>query len=165
MGDFVNLLDELARTESFNKVVRLPAGQQNDGTAQEYVLRFFAFLENYTSFDHSVKDFLNDYCAKASEDPQINKRRKLFHKVFEYLAAVFPNGLTSRKRTTAVNLYEGVAVGAALALLQNPRVQMPTSLDWVNSDALRKVTTGATNNRSYVSGRIERSRDHFLAGK
>ncbi|WP_138945729.1 DUF262 domain-containing protein [Plantibacter sp. M259] len=165
MGEFVNLLDELAGSPSFNTVVKLPVGQQRDGTAQEYVLRFFAFLERYGSFDHSVKDFLNDFCADAADTPRITDRRKTFHATFDYLAAAFPGGLTSRKRTTAVNLYEGVTVGAALALITNPALAAPVSLDWVTGDQIRKVTTGATNNRSRVSGRIEQSRDHFLAGK
>lgn len=165
MGEFVNLLDELAKSDSFRSVVKLPVGQQRDGTAQEYVLRFFAFLERYRSFDHSVKDFLNDFCADAAADPQLDERRKTFSATFEYLASAFPHGLKSRKSTTAVNLYEGVAVGAALALQQKPDLSAPVNFDWVTSDGIKKVTTGATNNRSSVSGRIELSRDHFLAGK
>lgn len=165
MGDFVNLLDELANTESFRTVVKLPVGQQRDGTAQEYVLRFFAFLERYTAFDHSVKDFLNDFCAEATDAPHLDQRRRVFTKTFDYLAAAFPEGLKSRKSTTAVNLFEGVAVGAALALQQDATLNTPASLDWVTSDAIKKVTTGATNDRSRVRGRVELSRDHFLAGK
>lgn len=165
MGAFVNLLDELSKTPEFSTVVRLPAGKQKDGTAQEYVLRFFAFLERYDEFDHSVKDFLNDFCADASDTPQIDVRRKVFTDTFQYLAVAFPNGLRSRMGTTPVNLFEGISVGAAQALRQEPSLAQPSKLDWVKSDALRKVTTGATNNRASVRGRIELSRDHFIAGK
>ncbi|MFJ4254548.1 DUF262 domain-containing protein [Microbacterium sp. NPDC090003] len=165
MGDFVDLLDELAKSENFRTVVKLPVGQQRDGTAQEYVLRFFAFLENYKSFDHSVKDFLNDFCSMAADNPEVDKRRKTFNQTFSYLASAFPDGLKSRKSTTAVNLYEGVAVGAALALQENAQLNAPSDVTWVTSDEIKKVTTGATNNKSSVSGRVEISRDHFILGK
>lgn len=164
MGDFINLLVELSETDAFNTVVQLAKGNQKDGTAQEYVLRFFAFHDRYKQFDHSVKDFLNDYCEYGANHPRLKARRTLFNETFEYLAEVFPEGLKSRKGTTPVNLYEGVAVGAALALDRDPDLEYPTSLAWVSSDNMRRVTTGATNNRSRVTGRIELSRDHFLAG-
>lgn len=164
MGDFINLLVELSEMDDFKTVVRLAKGNQKDGTAQEYALRFFAFHDRYKKFDHSVKDFLNEYCEYGANHPRLTARRKLFKETFEYLAAVFPDGLKSRKGTTPVNLYEGVAVGAALALDEDPDLDYPTSVAWVSSPEMRRVTTGATNNRSRVTGRIELSRDHFLAG-
>lgn len=165
MGDFVDLLSELASLDSFKTVVTLPRAQQRDGSAQEYVLRFFAFLESYQTFEHSVKDFLNDFCASASEDPHLDERRSRFTATFDYLARVFPGGLKSRKGATPVNLFEGIAVGAALAIEANPDLMLPVSLDWVASDEMKSLTTGATNSRPRVAGRIEVARDHFLAGK
>ncbi len=164
MGEFVNLLSHLAKDANFRTVVRLPKTNMQDGTAEEYVLRFFAFHDRYKQFDHSVKDFLNDYCEANSRTAKAETRVALFSQTFRYLAAAFPEGLKSRKGTTAVNLYEGISVGAALALKQNPQLDVPNSLDWVRSDAMRAVTTGATNNRSRVTGRIELCRDHFLSG-
>jgi hypothetical protein len=165
MGEFINLLVELSEDANFKKVVHLQRSNMKDGTAQEYVLRFFAFHDRYRQFDHSVKDFLNEYCEVGAEKPEAKARRKLFEETFQYLAAAFPQGLKSRKGTTPVNLFEGVAVGAALALAKKPGLPKPNSLDWVTSEEIKKVTTGATNNRSRVVGRIELSRDHFLAGK
>ena len=164
MGEFIDLLVELAEYESFKTVVHLPKSKQKDGTAQEYVLRFFAFYDRYTEFDHSVKDFLNDYCEASAHQTSLKPRRKLFKETFEYLADVFPDGLKSRKGTTPVNLFEGIAVGAAHALTVDPDLEYPTSLAWLTSQAMRRATTGATNDRSRVTGRIELSRDHLLAG-
>lgn len=164
MGEFVDLLTELADTDDFRRVVVLPRGRQLDGTAQDYVLRFFAFHDEYGEFDHSVKDFLNSYCARAAAKPDLDSRRELFESTFSYLARAFPSGLKSRKGTTPVNLFEGVSVGAALALDERPRLVAPKSLNWVASEELKAFTTGATNNRSRVSGRIEYCRDRFLAG-
>jgi hypothetical protein len=116
MGEFIDLLSELSELDDFKRVVVLPRGSQRDGTAQDYVLRFFAFFERYSSFSHSVKDFLNDFCADAAKNPRIADRRDLFKRTFSVLAGTFPEGLKSRKGATPVNLYEAIAAGAALAL-------------------------------------------------
>ncbi len=164
MGEFIDLLEELSEFDTFKQVVILPKAQQNDASAQEYVLRFFAFLDRYQDFDHSVKDFLNDYCEDGAASPKVDQRRKIFEETFDFLARCFPNGLKTRKGTTPVNLFEGISVGARLALVENAKTRVPSDLSWVHSEEMKAVTTGATNNRSRVTGRIERSRDHFLAG-
>lgn len=167
MGEFIDLLTELARTESFRHVVRFPKARENDGTPQDFVLRFFAFHDRYKSFDHSVNDFLNAYCRDAVTDPRIAERRLLFNKTFSFLAQAFPAGGIRRRpqTTTPVNLYEGVAVGAALALAEKPDLKAPANADWVDSPRLREFTTGATNDRRRVAGRIEYCRDRFLTAK
>ncbi|MFJ7019488.1 DUF262 domain-containing protein [Streptomyces sp. NPDC101117] len=160
-GEFVDLLGRLAQDGNFNTVVKLPAGRQKDGTREDYVLRFFAFLDRYQKFDHSVKDFLDDFIADAHKAPKISTREAVFNNTFSYLASCFPNGLKSRKGQTPVNLFEAVSVGAALALRENPKIKVP-NMDWVFSDELRPLVTGATNSRPRVRGRIEFAKDKFL---
>ncbi|MDT0164983.1 DUF262 domain-containing protein [Actinotalea sp. AC32] len=162
MGEFIDLLTELGATATFRTLVKLSEGNMQNGTAQEFVLRFFAYKDRYRDFDHSVKDFLNDYCEDAAADPQVATRRELFERTFEFLARAFPHGLKSRKGTTPVNLYEGVAVGAALAMEQEPNLSVPRDISWVHSDEMKKLSTGATNTKSRVTGRIEFARDMFL---
>ena len=41
----MNLLDELAHTQEFRRVVVLAESRWKDGTPEDFVLRFFAFLE------------------------------------------------------------------------------------------------------------------------
>src|SRR5947209_5608704 len=62
-GKFNDFLKTLAIDEDFKKVVKLTSTEEADGTREEYVLRFFAFLNNYQDFDHSVVEFLNKYMA------------------------------------------------------------------------------------------------------
>ncbi len=164
MGEFVDLLSELAATNAFRTVVSLPKPRMLDGTPQDFVLRFFAFLERYTSFEHSVKDFLNDFCRDAAANPELEERRRKFSITFSFLADAFPSGLKTRSGVTPVNLYEGVCVGAALAIEINPHLPIPSNTDWVNSPTLKSFTTVGTNDRSRVIGRIEYCRDHFLTG-
>ena len=162
MGPFIDLLTTLSESATFKRVVKLSAAQEIDGTAEEYVLRFFAFKDRYQEFDHSVKEFLNEYCASVStHEVDLNKIED-FHRTFNFLAQVFPLGLRSSKRITPVNLFEGVAVGAFLALEQNPLLIPHQNPEWINSEEIKRVTTGATNDRKKVAQRIEISRDNFL---
>lgn len=85
-----------------------------------------------------------------------------FNRTFDYLSKVFPNGLRSRRNVTGVNLFEGVAVGASLALESEPNLRIPSSIDWVLDQEMIKMTTGATNDKRRVKGRINLGRKHFL---
>jgi hypothetical protein len=161
-GDFIDLLGKLASTIDFKTVVVLPKSKWIDGTPEDFVLRFFAFKERYQTFDHSVKEFLTSFVSDAAARPLVVERRAQFERTFSFLALRFPDGLKTRKGQTPVNLFEGVAVGAALAL-EEVAGQLPsTDLSWVHSEEMRRLTTGATNSRKRVVGRIERSRDGFL---
>jgi hypothetical protein len=161
-GEFIDLLGALAHSESFRTVVVLPASRWKDGTPEDFVLRFFAFYDRYREFQHSVTDFLNSYAMAAHADAQIEYRRALFERTFQYLARCFPAGLRTRKGETPVNLFEAISVGAALALYEDANLAPPADLSWTSSEELRRLTTGATNSRSRVSGRIEFCRDQFL---
>lgn len=161
-GPFMDLLSSLSQDEKFRTVIHLPQSSWKDGTPEDYLLRFFAFLDRYETFDHSVKDFLNAFTEDAVKDPRISERKSIFHDTFCYLADAFPDGIKTRKGMTPVNLFEGIAVGAALALRERPSLSVPQTSDWIQSDKLRRLTTGATNSRTRVTGRIEYSRDRFL---
>ena len=163
-GDFIDLLGRLASTQEFQTVVNIPEAKQKDGTPEEFVLRFFAFLDGYQDFDHSVKDFLNDYAADQAENPgDLCLKEAEFLKVFQYLHTIFPKGIRRNSRsTTPVNLFEGIAVGAALALRKKSDLPVAPHPAWVSDAELTATTTGATNSKSQVSGRIELSRDRFL---
>lgn len=163
-GPFNEFLEELAReTTEFRAVVRLSEGQESDGTREEYVLRFFAFLDRYAKFDHSVVDFLNRYMRDASRHFDYSSNQNLFRRTFRELARAFPGGIARReKNRTPANLYEGVAVGAGLVLKAQPRLCIDKATEWIRSPELRRLTTGATNSRRMVVGRIEYCRDRFL---
>jgi hypothetical protein len=165
-GPFSDKLDELRQTDDFKAVVKLTEKQRADGTAEECVLRYFAFLDRYKTFDHSVRDFLNGYMKdESSIKPfRFGDKEREFRFVFHELAQIFPAGIMRphRKGNTPLNLYEGVSVGAALALRQNTALDATDLNTWMGSDKLRSYTIGATNNRDSVRGRIEFCRDRFL---
>ena len=163
-GKFADKLDELAKTDDFQKVVKLSKGNRNDGTLEECVLRYFAYLDRYNKFEHSVEEFLTDYMKDASNRFDYITKEKEFRTVFQKLAQTFSEGIRrpGRKGLTPLNLYEAIAVGASLALKERSQLVTTDISTWMNSDELRRFTTGATNSLRAVKGRIEFCRDRFL---
>jgi hypothetical protein len=163
-GGFSTFLEDRAKDQNFNKVVRLNDKQRDDGTREECVLRFFAFLYRYKQFVHSVKEFLNDYMRDATKSFDQGKNQRIFEDTFLQLAVVLPDGIRrpNKKGPTPLNLFEGVAVGAALAIQKRGQLHRNGIADWIGSEELRKYTMAATNSPTSVKGRIEFYRDRFL---
>lgn len=153
-GGFNDFLEKLATYPAFRQVVHLRRAAEGDGSREEYVLRFFAFLNSYSAFEHSVVDFLNDYMESASHLFDYEQGELIFRRTFKELSLIFPDGIRKRQRLTPVNLFEGVAVGAAITLAKRHKLASK-NLDWVASDEFKALTTGATNTPKMVTGRIE----------
>ncbi|HTT99369.1 MAG TPA: DUF262 domain-containing protein [Rhizomicrobium sp.] len=165
-GGFADLLDELSETKQFTTVVKLPSNQKKDGTAEECVLRFFAFLDRWKQFEGDVTGFLNQYQKDASQSSpaELSKLKGTFLSVFDELSKAFPKGITRTptRSITPLNLFEGVAVGAALALKKEGSINTDGLATWMSSEELRKFSTVGTNHKRNVRGRIEFCRDRFL---
>ncbi len=155
-GKLNDQIKKLSKQENFSSSIRLKDTDQNNGTSEELVLRFFAYLECYQEFDHSVKDFLNDYMRHRAAKPLKHTSVVLFNQTFDIIRGALPNGIIRGNRAvTPINLFEAVAVGCAVAIKagKTPSPQKIKSV--INSSGLRALTTGATNSRSRVAGRIE----------
>ncbi len=163
-GTFADQLETWAKEPNFLRAVKLTPLQQRDATAEECVLRFFAFRDRYKQFDHNVTEFLNKYMESSSKQFDYREGEAAFSATFREIARIFPNGIRrpGGKNTTPLNLFEGIAVGAALALQKISKLKSDGLDSWMRSTELRKFTTGATNDRSAVWGRIEFCRDRFL---
>lgn len=160
-GQFNDFIKKMSENEAFHHAVKLTKSMENDGTREEFVLRFFAFLNNYENFEHSVVDFLNNYMKESIKNFDYQENEKIFIRTFSQLSTL-PRGIVRNRSTTPVNLFEGIAVGAALALQNQDNLNMNNITDWMNSEDLKKSTTGATNSKLKVKERIESSRDIFL---
>lgn len=160
-GKFNDFIKELATNEDFKRVVRLPKAKEQDGTREEMVLRFFAYLNNYEQFEHSVVDFLNGYMKSASRKFDYERNETIFKKVFYSLHKVLPKGITRGRSTTPFNLYEAIVVGAALALEKKDKIYTEGIETWMVSTELKDLTSGATNSRTKVQQRIEYCKNKF----
>lgn len=154
-GRFNDFIKELSGDENYIHCVHLSHTQEIDGTREELVLRFFAYLYDLDSFDHSVKEFLNEYMRKANRDFNYLKNEKLFKDIFSILNNALPNGITKGRKNTPLNLFEAVAVGAARAYLKNKTINTKGIEQWLTDEELIKNITGATNSKPRVIGRID----------
>ena len=163
-GRLNDQIKELSKNIEFNDVVNLKLADQNNGTKEEFVLRFFAFFDNYTIFDHSVKDFLNDY-MKVNQGKKIPDHKiRIFKETFKFIKKSMPSGINrGGRKVTPVNLYEAVAVGTALALTQNKSLPTDVLTDAVENSRLKRFITAATNSNRMVVGRIDFIKDRLLS--
>jgi len=159
-GKFNDSLKKMSKLDEFKVVVRLKESDSKNGTAEEYVLRYLAYLYNYENFEKSVKGFLNDYMKSNSEKALAAKKLTLFKNVLSKLAAAFPGGLSrGQSSITPANLFEAISVGTALAIEEGVVIDIAKLQSLVSDSELKKITTAGTNNKKMVTGRIHYVRD------
>lgn len=168
-SDFLRFIRECSENDVFKELAPLSEAAEKRRERQEFVLRFFAYLENYQNFDRKVVDFLNEYLEEVqkqvADDADLQARMKReWEGMLSFVKRTFPNGFSKKKgyvRTPRIR-YEAIAVGSALALREKPRLK-PRSVDWLDSEEFKDLTTSdASNSRPKVVKRIEYVRDHLL---
>ncbi|NDV57239.1 DUF262 domain-containing protein [Bacteroides sp. 519] len=138
------------------------------GDKEELITRFFAYTEKYTEFEHSVKEFLNDYIKEKGDtfnDAEKAEKTKIIKDTLAFITLYFPNGFrrTATSKSIPKVRFESIAVGTSLALKENPSLANP-DLRWLESkEYLNWVTSGSSNNKSKLIGRIEFVRDCLLS--
>ncbi len=162
-GPFNADIKRLALVKDFKQSIKLKPGDLNNGTPEEFVLRFFAFIDKYKDFDHSVKGFLNAYMKDLAHKNLSSSGESLFEKTFALITKELPSGIIRGNRSvTPVNLFESIAVGTALAIKSGKAVRSKRLSALLNDPELRKFTTGATNSKKAVTGRIEFVRNELV---
>ncbi len=155
-GPFNDDLRECSEDSNFLSSIKLKPSDENNGTKEELVLRFFAYMNNYKVFDHSVKDFLNDYMKSRQTTSLTPEEKSTFKKTFSFLAKELPSGIIRGNRSiTPINLFEAVSVGVGLCYRKRKIPKVGRIHVAVNSEELRTLTTGATNSKRRVQERIE----------
>lgn len=165
-GPFVNLLEELAKDPKFRKLCPFSEALVRKREPEEFVLRFFAYLNNYQNFDRQVNVFLNEYLEQHNH-AEIDKdgMRSEFHKMLDFIEKYFPNGFSKSKghvKTPRIR-FEAISVGVALALREKPDLET-NSIKWLESAEFKEYTTSdASNSKPKVIKRIEYVRDQLLS--
>lgn len=163
---YTQVIRKCSLNDDFRNLAPLSPSKEKRDERLEFTLRFFAYLDNYQNFDHSVRDFLNEYMQSHGE-PDVNKQHEMiaeFEKVIQFVKSNFPTGFkkTATAKSTPRVRFESLAVGAALALRANPTLEVK-DLDWLTSDEFKVLTTSdGANSRSKVIERIEYVRDSLL---
>lgn len=173
-GEFLSFIRDLAAKDSPFEILA-PVSKQKSKRAEhaEYVLRFFAYRENYLGFEHKVRDFLNDYLDVTSASFDEAKKAQLNTYFFEMLAFVvkhFPNGFRKSQGAKSVSRirFEATAVGVSLALAENPDLINAEFIDtsWAYEDPfVSMIRSDASNSRVKVKARIEYVKNKLLGIK
>lgn len=164
-GPFVDLIEELGKDPKFIKLCPISEALVKKREPEEFVLRFFAYLNNYHNFDRQVNVFLNEYLEEHNHSGiDQDGMRTEFHKMLEFVEKYFPNGFSKSKghvKTPRIR-FEAISVGVALALREKPDLE-PKSIKWLDSPEFKEYTTSdASNSRPKVIKRIEYVRDQIL---
>jgi hypothetical protein len=157
-GEFTELLRELANYDSFLKLLKLQPSKQNDGTREEIVLKFFAYLNHRDKFEGNVRKFLGDYIKEASKSFNLEEGRTLFEKTADTLYEIIKGPILRKNYgNTPINQLEALLVGAAEIINKG---ELPTTphKDWLNDGELVRYSTKGTNTPNMLRNRIKRAR-------
>ncbi|MCF2145655.1 DUF262 domain-containing protein [Desmonostoc muscorum LEGE 12446] len=171
-GKFLDLIEELSKEQKFRALCSFTEIQINKRDPQEFILRFFAFLNNYRSYPgkSNIHKFLDDYLKQENESKtlDINASKDEFKSMLNFVKKYFPDALhTYVKRKNDYEpitriKFESITVGIALALRQNQTL-IPKSTDFLYSEEFKKLTkSDASSSQNKVIRRIEYVRDQLL---
>ena len=166
-GPFMTFITECAAIEQFKALVPLNERNAKRKEYEEFVLRYFAYLNNYQGFQKSVDDFLTDYLrSKNGNFLGVDRQAMLdeFVRMLNFVSQYFSNGFKRTGYTTVPRIrFEAIAVGLSLALREKPDL-VPGDIDqWLDSKEFIKHTrSDASNSRPKLRNRIHYVRDNLL---
>jgi uncharacterized protein with ParB-like and HNH nuclease domain len=167
-GSFLDLIEELSKDKKFRDLCSFDETAINRREPQEFVLRFFAFLNNYQNFTaDNINEFLSNYLNRVNQDKAFDRKKMQaeFLSMLNFVCKYFPKGFRQGKnlaKTTTRIKFESLSVGVALALREKENI-IPKDTSWLNSDEFKKFTSSdASSSRVKVVKRIEYVRDQLL---
>lgn len=166
-GPFMTFITECAANEQFKALVPLSDRNAKRKEYEEFVLRYFAYLNNYQGFQKSVDDFLTGYLKSRNENfLEAEKKAMLneFVRMLGFVSQYFPNGFKRTGYKTVPRIrFEAIAVGVSLALREKIDL-IPEDIDqWLDSKEFIKHTrSDASNSRPKLVNRIHYVRDNLL---
>ena len=162
-GSFNDFIKRLSEDERLRRLTKKPKSAFEDGTYEELVLRFFAYLYGRDLFEHNVKDFLNKFMKWAITNYSERDYEAIFNKVFDELSGLQDGivKIVGRKNSSTV-FWEAVTVGAAEALLSgHEHINLLGFYEWAVDPEFNRLVTGATNSRHMIDNRIRFAREKF----
>ena len=162
-GSFNDFIKRLSEDERLRRLTKKPKSAFEDGTYEELVLRFFAYLYGRDLFEHNVKDFLNKFMKWAITNYSERDYEAIFNKVFDELSGLQDGivKIVGRKNSSTV-FWEAVTVGAAEALLSgHEHINLLGFYEWAVDPEFNRLVTGATNSRPMIDNRIRFAREKF----
>ncbi len=163
-GKLTSFIETCCKNELFIALCPISKSKAVRQERFELVLRFFAYLYNYQSFEHEVNSFLDSFLAENLETFDETQYQADFENMLGFVRDNFPFGFAkSRNATTTPRVrFEAISVGVALALKECPGLHIE-NIDWINSEEFKYHTTSdASNNEGKLVARVEYVRDKLL---
>jgi hypothetical protein len=127
-GKFSDSLRRMAALPAFQSLVKLQSSHQNDGTREELVLKFFAYLNWGDKYDGNVKAFLNRYMKEQGPHIDVPKAEALFENTVAAVLKVTGGPLLRKGYgNTPLNQLEAVLVGAGQIVGSGKKIKQPAS--------------------------------------
>lgn len=166
-GPFMTFITECASNEQFKALVPLSERNAKRKEYEEFVLRYFAYLNNYQGFQKSVDEFLTEYLrSKNGNFLETDKHAMVeeFVRMLSFMSQYFPNGFKRIGYKTVPRIrFEAIAVGASLALREKIDLVPGDVGQWLDSQEFIKHTrSDASNSRPKLINRIHYVRDNLL---
>ena len=165
-GGFSDLVKRLSQNSLFRELAPLSETARKHYEDMELVTRFFAYYDGYPDYDgyrDRVASYLDSYTQAMNErfDAPIDLSQQYTDRFIKMLTYVKESlgPLGFRKSPTGKSTpharFEAIAVGAAVALSQNPG--LPTQdMSWVNEDEfLNLVRSDSANVKAKLKARID----------
>ena len=165
-GPFTDFLEKCSKDDTFVVLCPMSEDRVKRHERFEFVLRFFAYLNNYENFGHTVNEFLDEYLINNLVDFDEYTFYTDFQRMVFFVKENFPFGFakTEKAKTTPRVRFEAISVGVALALREKPDLKI-SNVDWLDSDKFKEYTTSdASNNEGKLKLRVEYVRDQLLKG-
>ncbi|WP_214811777.1 DUF262 domain-containing protein [Exiguobacterium sp. s127] len=164
-GEFMNMIESFANDPNLEEIAPIGKRSIERGGYVEFVLRFFAYSENYMNFKHSVSGFIDEYIISKMDDFDMYEMSIKYTKMIDFAMKYFPYGFrkTGSGNITPRVRFEALAVGISLALELNPNLKPKDVLPWLESEEFKRLTTSdASNSRTKLKARVEYVRDSLL---
>lgn len=162
-GPLIDLVKDLAADQGFRDLVKLESRAEEDGTREELVLKFFAYLDWYDRYDGRVTDFLNEYAEENRNISDVDERRDLFRKVVASVSqAAGAPFLRRGYHSTPLNQLEAVLVAGG-RLLRDGKDLKEDAKDLRSDKKLRDASRAGTNTIPSFKRRIGRAEELFEA--
>lgn len=156
-GPFNKLIKDLSSHGSFEAMLKLQAVRRRDGTKEEQVLKFFAYLDGRADYQDKVKLFLNAFMDSHSHNVPTTYATD-FQAATDYLHSVVGGHfLRSSTTVTPLNQFEAALVATSEIIRQGRSPNGPQP-GWLEDQVFVGFSDKGTNAKKALLGRIDRAR-------
>ena len=158
-GEFTEYVRDMGEQRKFTRLLKLQKRRKNDGTPEEEVLKFHAYLNDRENFKGKLKNFLNDYAKKANQAFDKAAAEAEFMAAIDVMSEVLNGQPFLRKGypVTPLTQFEAAMIAVAEILKEGGKVDKP-SAGWIEDREFIEASASGSNSKQMLERRINRAR-------